>query len=114
MGDAHVFSKRAWTVKSWLPLIETNLSIASFAINAISAATNKRNCYPIANFPVPHIRADFRNNTREFMAWDMRQLGYVRIMPLPAMPITAAKPSGFNLDNHAMRPGNRQIPLGDI
>jgi hypothetical protein len=48
------------------------------------------------------------------MAWHMRQLGDVRIMALPAMPITSAKPSGFNLDDHAMGPGNWQFPLGYI
>jgi hypothetical protein len=44
----------------------------------------------------------------------MWQLGDVRIMALPAMPITSAKPSGFNLDDHAMGPGNWQFPLGYI
>jgi hypothetical protein len=41
----------------------------------------------------------------------MWQLGDVRIMTLPAMPIAAAKASGFNLDNHAMRPSNWQFPI---
>jgi hypothetical protein len=90
------------------------LRIASFAINAITTTTNKRNCYPVPNFPILNIGANFGNHASKFMARHMRQLSDVRIVPLPAMPITSAKPSGFNLDNHAMGPGNWQIPLGYI
>jgi hypothetical protein len=87
------------------------LRIASFAIDAIATATNKRNGYPVADFPVLNIGANFRNNAGEFMPRNMRQLSDVRIVALPAVPIAAAKPSCLNLDNHAMRPGHRHIPL---
>jgi hypothetical protein len=90
------------------------LRIPSFAINAVATATNKRNRYSIANFPVLNVCANFRNHTSKFMSWHMRQFGDVRIVTLPAMPITSAKPSGFNLYNYAVRPGNWQIPLGYI
>jgi hypothetical protein len=90
------------------------LGIASFAINTVATATNKWNGYPVANFPALNIDADFRNDASKFMARYVWQLSDVRIMSLPAMPITAAKPGGFNLDNHAMRPGNWHIPLGYI
>jgi hypothetical protein len=90
------------------------LRIASFAIDAIATATNKRNCYSISDFPVLNIGANFGNHTSEFMPRNMRQLSDVRIMAVPAMPITSAKPSGFNLDDHAMGPGNWQFPLGYI
>ena len=111
MWNANVFSKRTRSVKSWLPLIQTNLRIASFAINAITTAANKRNCYPIADFPVLNICANFRNHAREFMPRNMWQLSDVRIVALPAVPIAAAKPSGLNLDNYAMGPGHWHIPL---
>jgi hypothetical protein len=90
------------------------LRIASFAINASTAATNKRNGYSVADFPVLNISTHFRNDSSKLMARNMWQLGDVRIMALPAMPITSAKPSGFNLDDHAMGPGNWQFPLGYI
>jgi hypothetical protein len=65
------------------------LRVTRFAINAITAATNKWHSYAITNFPILNICANFGNDAGEFMARNMWELSDIGIMTLPPMPVTS-------------------------
>jgi hypothetical protein len=88
------------------------LRITRFAIDAITAATNKWHSYAIANIPILNIGANFRNDASEFMARNMWKFGDIGIVTLPPMPITSTKSSGQNLDNYPVRASYWEITIG--
>ena len=88
--------------KAGLGLMVTDLVIAGAALQAGAAGTHKWDGHAIAPFPLGDPVSDLLDSPGQLVARHVWKFTDVRIVPHPAMPITATKPGGFNLYNNAI------------
>ena len=77
--------------------------IAAFAFGTRAAAGDERHRYSLANKISSHITSDSHDHACELVSWHMRKLPNIWVVAAPAMPIAAAQPGRFNLNDGSIR-----------
>jgi hypothetical protein len=91
--------------ESRLELEIANLVISRQTLIASAAPANKRHRNAVPGAPIVYMPADFLNNPGEFMAGDVRQFD-IRVVPLPAVPVTAANTARHDPDDDTVGSGH--------
>ena len=87
--DGYIFGERSPVGKARLELVVADLMIARMTLRASTAAADEGHCDPVSGPPADNVLANCHDMARQLMPRNMRQ-SYVRVMPLPPMPIAAA------------------------
>ena len=91
--------------KSRLELVITDLMVPRMTLRALTAATNKRNCNPITHVPLADVLTNSLYYACQFMTRYVRQF-YVRVISLPAVPVTQTDTACHDFEYHAIAARN--------
>ena len=92
--------------ETWLKLVVTNLLVARVTLGTVTATPNKWNGDPVTDLPSRNALANRFDDPGQLVARNVWQR-YVRIVSLPAMPVTPANTTRHDFQNDAVVDGHR-------